>query len=359
MNYRNTTVLAATDVGASGTKDIEIKLRDVISRITIFWRPTKGQNGMDSYLHNDITNIELKANGEVIFGMNGGQAQALNIYDRKCPTMNKGVHINGNQDIATFGIDFGRFLFDPQLALDPKNFDSLILYVTYDENVADTLVEANELEVRADVFDEKVINPVGFLMSKEHDSRTPPASGYDYVKLPTDYPIRKLLLQGYRAQYEPYYQVTELRLDENNEKRIPFDWDLDDYLDAMKGVWLPVTELLQGYTNGTPLYHYVTPTDYWVQAEGMTTKESYPLFYFMVPFRGGYVGVANYEGASISGFVRGYLPNHCFEFPFGNPMDMDDWYNVTPDMSLRSRFKAGSGGASGTVSHILQQLRRY
>lgn len=360
MNYRTATMLAKTDVGEAGTKDIEVKLRDIISRITIRWTPTKSKHGMDSYAYADISKIELKDGSDVLFGMDGGQAQALNIYDRKVPTMNFGEHTDGSEDSVVFGIDFGRFLFDPLLALDPSRFDNLILYITFDENVADTGVSANGLEIWADVFDEKVVSPMGFLSSKEHDSRTPPSSGYDYVKLPTDHPLRKLLLQGYRkGAYWPVEQISELRLDEDNEKRIPLDWDLEKYLMVMHGTWPKVVEHFYGVgdTGGTYSY-YTTPTSY--AAEIMVTVVGGDGYAGAADIlKGGYFTLINSATAWAVGQVAGYLPNHCFEFPFGDQMDLDDWYDVTKVGDLRSRIKAGTGGANGTVAHILQQLRRY
>ncbi|KKL88030.1 hypothetical protein LCGC14_1928740, partial [marine sediment metagenome] len=57
---------------------------------------------------------------------------------------------------------------------------------------------------------------------------------------------------------------------------------------------------------------------------------------------------------------RGWLPNHCVQFPFGKPDDLNDWYDVTKLGSLRLRLKGGSGGSSnGTGAVVLQQFRRY
>ncbi len=361
MNYRQATILAGSDVDAAGTKDMEIKIKDIISRITIDFAVTKSKHGMDSYRHNNITKVELKGDGEVLFSMNGGQIQALNIYDRKCPTLNGDACMSGVAERASYGLDFGRYLFDPQLGLDPKQWNSLILYVTYDENVSDTGVTANEMNVWADVFDEKIVTPMGFLRGYQHDSRTPPSSGYDYITIPTDKTIRKMLVQGYRAQYHPYYQITEVRLDEDNEKRIVFDWDLDDYYQVMKGIWTPVRENIMGIIGGGgDFVYYCTPTNYFGLMLAMGVGSAC-YGYVDTWQKGGYF-VPYASGASqpfVQAKVEGLLPNHCFEFPFGNPMEVDDWYAVRPEMDLRLRIKAGSGGASGTIATVLQQLQRY
>lgn len=358
MNYRTATILSEKSLSGAGTETIDILLKDIISRIWLTWRITASKHGMDSYPHKDITKIELVDGSDVLFSMDGGQCQALNIYDRKVPTMNYGQHHSGNSQLANFGLDFGRSLYDPQLALDPAKFRNLVLKVSYDVDVADTGATTGNLEVKAEVFDEKVVSPVGFLLSKEHHSRTPPASGYWYVDLPTDHPLRKMLIQGYQAAYEPWYQVSEARIDEDNEKRIPFDWDLETYYRVMQSVLTPVEEMMEGQCDTGGMDYYVTPSEYWTQFALMSRSGAqYP---YCTAIRGGKLTlVSSLASCPFIGLARGYLPNHCFEFPFGDQIDMADWYDVTRLGSLRLRMKAGSAGAAGTVAAILQQLRRY
>uniref|UniRef100_A0A6M3LVH1 Uncharacterized protein n=1 Tax=viral metagenome TaxID=1070528 RepID=A0A6M3LVH1_9ZZZZ len=358
MNYRTATILAEKSLSGAGTETIDVNVRDIISRLALTWKITPSKHGMDSYPHKDITKIELVDGSDVLHSMDGGQNQALCIYDRKVPTMNYGQHQHNLSQLANFGIDFGRFLYDPGLALDPTKFRNLQLKVSYDSDVADTGVTSGNLEVRAEIFDEKIVSPIGFLMSKMHHDRTPPASGYWYVDLPTDFPLRKMLVQGYQAAYEPWYQVSEVRLDEDNEKRIPLDWELETYYRKMVGIWAAVEEGIAVKPTTGVQYYYVTPSDYWVQV--MLANMTATTQIQANPVRGGKIGLTSEEISQTAvGMVRGYLPNHCFEFPFGDQMDMADWYDVTRLGNLRLRMEAGGGGASGTVAVILQQLRRY
>jgi len=361
MNYRTAKVLAAQDLGAAGTKTIDINLKDIVSRLTLIWKPVKSKEGMDAPLYQDIPKIELVDGSDVLFSMDGGEAQALNIYDRKCPTMLDGMIINALAALSIYGIDFGRKLYDPELALDPTKFRNLQLKVTWDENVADTGCEENTLEVIAECFDEKVVSPVGFLMSKEHWSGAKPLSGYEYIDLPTDFPIRKMLLKAYKAAYAPYQLVDQARIDEDNEKRIPFDWtDLEDYLKMMKNVWTPVEELLVGYGKGEPGYiYYMTPTEYNVAPLlTSTAAAAAATINLLPPMKGGKITVYANGTEPFTGRVTGYLPNHCFEFPFGDQMDLADWYDVTKLGSCRLRLEAGATDVE-EAAVVLQQLRRY
>lgn len=361
MNYRTVDILAGTELsGSSGTETLPIRVKDIISRIMIYWQVTMVGEGMDSYQHKDISKIELVDGSDVLFSMDGGQAQALCIYDRKIPTMNFRQKYNGNSMSCMFGIDFGRFLHDPILALDPKKFDNLQLKITWNEAVADTGASANELEVKAEVFDEKVVSPIGFLSAKEIFKATTPGSGFTYIQLPTDHIIRKLLLQGYRKDYNPQNQIANARLDEDNDKRVVFDWDMDRYYRTMQTVWRPVEEVLVVIAKNTGQTFYVTPTDYYVAVQAT----SYDKDDFNVGVDSWQTGgkVTVYRSVSTKYamlHVQGYMPNHCFEFALGDPKDIDDWYDVTGIGALRLRLNAGGGGGSGDHAVIVQQLRKY
>ena len=359
MNYRTATILAEESLTTTGTKTIEINVADIISRLVIAWRVSKSKHGMDSYAYKDISKIELVDGSDVLHSLDGGQNQALCIYDRKCSTMNHGQHFNGNSDYSIFGIDFGRFLFDPVLALDPKRFKNLELKISYDVDVADTGVTTGYLEVWAQCFDEKVVSPMGFLTAKDFESWTLSAAGaYKYVDLPTDRVIRKMLIQGYKSAVEPWYQVIQAKLSEDNDKRIPFDWDLEDYHRLMKGVWTPVIEQFYGHGDHSGNYaFYVTPTDYFV-IPNLTAVGDISQCSVTGIAKGGYFKPFTDVDAHVLGTIHGFLPNHCFEFPFGDPQDPSDWYDVTKLGSLRLRLKSGSG-SSGNVDTILQQLRKY
>lgn len=360
MNYRTTTLMARSDIGPSGTKVIPINVQQPISRIMLEWQVMKGNVGMEGYAHLDISKIELVDGSDVIFSMNGGQAQALNILDRKVRTMNYGVSIAANVQLSYYGIDFGRFLWDPELAFLPERFNNPQLNVTYSEILSDTSGSAGSLEVKAEVFDEKVISPRGFLMSKVHHSYSIGDDGsYEYIHMPTDHPYRKILIQGYDIGEHPYYVVAEARLNEDNERRIPWDWVLERYFIHRIGVDQEVQEEISSQLTGGSNIVYCTPTNYWAtivvtpEALGRTLGNS-------GTGKGGKFTIISATTGAWTGIVKGYLPNHCFHFPFGNEQDIEDWYDVTKVGDLELRLRAGGiGAAGGTGAVILQQLRRY
>ena len=358
MNYRNTEILDAKTLTGAGTEIIPLNVQQPISRLTLQWIVTKTQQAMSSYCHKDITKIELVDGSEVLHSLDGGQNQALCIYDRKVGTMNHGQEINANSQRSVYGIDFGRFLYDPLLAFDPAKFRNPQLKVTFDSDVSDDGVSSGTLEVWADIFDEKVISPVGFLTAKEHYNAAPPASGYTYIDLPTDLPYRKMLIQGYHKAYEPWYVIASPKLSEDNDKRIPFDVNMEVYHQLRKGIDPPVEEVLIGEDPASGTLFYCTPTDYWASLTGAQRGGTASIGYGSTG-RGGAFTVVASASAAFAAIVKGWLPNHCFQFPFGDQMDIDDWYDVTRVGSLRLRLEESTYTAGQIQAVVLQQLRRY
>lgn len=359
MKYRNVMILPPLTLTGAQTRTINIHVKDIISRMTVVWSVTKVKIGMTSYAHRDITRIELVDGSDVLFSMNGGEASALNIYDRKCPTYWDGEAINAMEIYSSYGIDFGRWLFDEMLALDPSRFSNLQLRVTVNPELCELGGAAGELSVHADVFDEQVPTPQGFLMSKEHYSAVMGGTGsHTYIDLPTDFPIRKMLVQGYEASKEPWNAVHNVRIDEENEKRVPFDWPMYQYFMYRKTIDQAVQEHIasQAEAGGTLLY--TTPTDYWATIVTVPIG-GVGVFAPAAASPGGVFTVVASAGTAYMAVVKGWLPNHCFQFPFGYQKDISDWYDVTKLGHVRLRLTAGTYSATGFQAVVLQQNRSY
>ena len=167
MNYRIATLLPEKAQTAAGTETIDLDLTDVISRIEIKLDRLAANYTYDAHPSADVTKIELVDGSDVLFSMTGAEAQALNIYDRQCPTMIEGTWIGANDIISRYGIDFGRWLYDNQLAFDPNKFTNPQLKITYALVNCDSDCVSGTMEVIAHTFNEKRVSPVGFLMAKE------------------------------------------------------------------------------------------------------------------------------------------------------------------------------------------------
>jgi len=358
MNYRSSEILADESIATAGTKTIDINLKDVISRITIQVKLTNASSTPLAHPAKAVSKIEVVDGSNVVFSMKGIAAQALDFYDRKVEPFNAMDWQSAQMCIATFNLNFGRRLFDPQLALDPTKFNNLQLKISHNKALGGCTPTAGTMRVRADVFDEKVPSPAGFLCSKEHYAYALVSSGITYVDLPTDYIMRKLLLQTNADAKSPYEQINQVKLSEEHDKRVVLEGSQSDFIKYFGNLWPRYSELIHGITGSTAVVFYITPTHETAYA---VTADQTTCTYHDLAFLGGQsLSLKATSTGQFRGNVAGYCPHGAVPYPFGDQDDLSDWYDVTRLGSLQLKLTAGSSiESSSTAEVITQQLRTY
>lgn len=361
MNYRHALLLSPADLGPSGTKIVDLDVETPISRIEIRFKTTKAAQGMNAGAPANISKIEIVDGSKVLYSLNGYECQALAYYSRPPGVvLDHGQHVNALSEMDVYPIDFGRNLWDEELAFIPGNFHNPQLKITYDEDVADTTVTANECEVWARIFDEKVISPLGFLSAIEHYSYTCGANNsFETISMPEDRVYRQILVRAYQAGYEPWYNIDEARFDEGTLGRIPFDYtNLETYYRMMKSVWpLIVQQVVLAPTTGANDF-FLPITDYngAIVLTGMGgTSEA---FITAASGRGGKFNLQNSVTVNMTGLLGGYLPWHCYQFPMGKKDDIADWYDPA-GKKPRLRLRASTGATSVTGAVVIEELFKY
>ena len=358
MRQRLTKILSPEDLGETGTKVIDINIKDVISRIDIIFRTKNPSTAFHDHPAANITKIEVVDGSDVLFSLTGREAQALNFYDREVAPDNHLTGSNGEWMKASFGIDFGKFLFDPDLAFDPKKFSNPQLKVTWDENVAHTSCEENNMRIMAHIFDEDQPTPTGFLMTKNQYSYTPVANSHEYMDLPRDYPVRKMLVGSHQETRTFTQMVAEIRLSEDNDKRVPLDITGDELWYFHKQNIPPIVENVYMILGTTETEFRVTPAEDAVIVGARTSTTGG----FWIIFQNGGLakGLCLTSAETIYMICSGHMPHGLAVIPFGDQKNSADWYDVTKIGSLVLRLKAGpSLGDSPLTQVITQQLRLY
>jgi len=364
--YRTTTLLAAKDVGAAATEVIDINVKDVISRINLHWQTKIVTVSVElASLVEPITKIELVDGSDVLLSMSGEEAFALNYYDRKAMNDYEASLTVDDFSKVVISLDFGRWLWDTQWALDPKKFRSLQLKITHSEALANTSVVINELIVEAQVFDEKPVNPKGFLMNKEIFSYTPVNSASEFIDLPTDHTIRKLLLQSDSTDKNPFEVLDQVKLSEDNDKKIPFDLTGEEFYRTNSYLWpkIQYNMILDAVVTAKTIfavgaYHQLAGINIEYDDTNFVTAQSN----FALPT---YTNNKIALGASVDiqgdrAEVTGQIPFSVLCWPFGDQMDDTDWYETKAIGSLQLINKGASAvGATPEAKIVLQQARFY
>lgn len=360
MNYRTAQLLAPVDLATAGTKVIDVDLDQPISRIDIRFKVTKVLKYMTAGGPANLPKIELVEGSNLLHSLSGYENQALAYYSRPGVQMSHGQELNGSSEEEQYSIAFGRYLWDPELAFLPQRYKNPQLRITHNESLSDTSASVNEMEIVAQIFDEKAISPIGFLRAIEEYNYTLGAdNSYETIKLPEDRVIRQMLVRAHQAAYEPWYSIDEARLDENNLQRIPFDHtNLENYYRMMKAVWPKITIPMQHFATSGGHVFYVAPTEYWVNYQGKQQSGVVVPYIDAGAARGGKLTIQAASEIQCDGLVTGYLPWHCYQFPMGRQDLIDDWYNPA-GKSPRLRLRASTGATSSTGQVVLEQLVRY
>lgn len=361
MNYRTSQLLVAEDVGPAGTKVIDINVSKPISQLDITFKTTKASQGQSAGSPANISKIELVDGSKRLFSLSGYEAQALAYYSRPGIVCDHGQHISTLSEFDIYPILFGRWLWDQLLAFDPKMFVNPQLRITFDEDVSDNSVTANELEVWAHIFDEMAISPLGFLSAIEHyDYTCGAADSYETIELPDDRVIRQILVRAHQAAYEPWYQIDEARFDEGTLDKIAWEFtNLENYYRRMKSHWPPIVQQVATAPGSGGADYFLPMTDYYAGYTFLGLGGTTEVYNSLAAGRGGKMTlVESVAGINVIGLAFGYLPWHCYQFPMGLKDVIEDWYDPKGKRP-RLRLRASTGGTSGTGEVVLEELHRY
>jgi hypothetical protein len=356
VNYRQTTLLEQEDASTAATKTIDIDLSDIISRIQVKFNATNNGHTPTDHPAKQISKIELVDGSDVLMSLSAQQIEALMFCNYKAGRHYEMEYRNDCENRMVLDILFGTKLWDPTLALDPKRFKNPQLKITHNKALGGSAPDAATLEVFADVFDEKTPSPVGFITAKEYHSYTAGSSASnEYIDLPNDYPIRRIGIQTYKADSWWDNIVSEVELDEENKKRLP--WSVDGY-DLMQLAISKYGLYTEGLVGTMPAVNtlsvYVTPVEVVNCAVAGIGSNTNP--FINAEKVGGYIQLNTTAVVAFRCLLGGPIPHGFVPLDCGDPWDPSDWYDVTKKGKVKLRVKAG---ASATVNVVLEQLRRY
>lgn len=362
MNYRLATVFSRQNQTADITKVIDLNLSDPVSQMQILYEPMNGNQAYsDGHPALCISKIELVDGSDVLFSLSGVEAQAVDWYHRKMEPLNILWYLNDNPSEMLYNLNFGRYLWDPIYAFDPKKFTNPQLKITIDIDAGGSLTDAGQLTVLAHIFDEKTITPEGLLVQKEIKDYTLASASHEYTDLPTDDLYRKLFLRIQKYGTGTEYCFDTIKLSEDNDRRVPVNHTISQILRSMTSQNKPYHEWIIGPGTTTAQNFHCTPA-YWPAFSAAQWRSA--VADCQIAIYGGDGGRFTEDqgaaGPNWQAHCQGWCPHGVIEIPFGLQDDPADWYDVTKIGSLRLDILSGSGmSASESCQVFLQQLRKY
>ncbi|KKN32651.1 hypothetical protein LCGC14_0811740 [marine sediment metagenome] len=362
MLYRFATIKADETFTADTTEVIDMTLVDPISQLVLRFQPKTGAAlASTAHFMKCISKIELVDGSDVLFSLSGVEAHALDWYSHLMERTNIIWYLGTTAQDLVLHISFGRYLYDPQLALDPTKFNNLQLKITLDIDGGGFNNSEIALSVFAHIFDEKTVTPEGFLMSKELKDYALGAGTHEYTDLPTDHPFRKLFLRIQKYGTGVEYCFDEIKLSEDNDKKVPLNHKIAEIIHAITAQQRPYREWIIGWGTTSATYFHCTPA-YWPAISGSPWRSA-TLTTGLVFYEGDggrFKTAQAAAGPNWQALIEGWCPHGVIEIPFGLQNEMEDWYDTTKLGSLQLDLKSASGmSSSETCQVFIQQLRKY
>lgn len=358
MNYRQYKFHSRSTHTADTTIVIDINMVDPISVITLMFEFYKTSVVQTAHPLLAVKKIELIDGSDVLYSLDGFEAEALDWYNNGGKfrwNWNNGN--TGGTYTRCIGLNFGRFLYDTEFAFDPQRFTNPQLRITLDVDAWAATATTVYLTGWASLFDQKTPSLRGFLMSKEIKEYSMTANVHEYTDLPLDYPYRAIYFRPYLLGTEPNQTVANIKISEDQDKKIPFDLGGQDLARIFIERY-PVVEEEYLFSLDTAIrYLFIAPTTC-VTATGAVWAEAAvaqdAAFYNGDGGKLNTIATANPSNTQIH--VKGWVPHAVFEIPCGLKDDPTDWWDIRGLGSLRADI---TGAASATGYIFLQQLRTY
>jgi len=361
MKPRRATLYAPQDPGADTTLIIDIKPRDIISAIDIFFRVT---NVTVSVMLDAVTacipSIELVDGSDTIFSISGAELQATDFYDRLVmPHHEINLTVGGYFEIGLTHY-FGRYLWDKVFAFDPTRFKNPQLKVQFVQAACNTNGDVVEMAAYAHCFGDPGPNPSGMLINREINQHTMLANTHRYPDLPTDRIIRKVLLRGYSTDHDPIALFESIKLRADGGGYVPLELRAD-MLERM---------LVQKYPRINEMYTLDGVVTAKTIHSALSSDQQISIGYDVIA--AGAFAVPTWTGAlcelaasvatvqALTAEVSGRMPANCFPLDFGVPDDPDSWLQAQDFGSLELDLLSTGDADVGDITHVVvQQVRPY
>jgi len=351
----------------SGTITIDLNFPDPCTELLIGFAATNHSTAPNtgSPPSKCVSKIEIVDGSDVLYSLSGTLAQANFLYDAGILPMRELSEWDSADQIDYFPIRFGRWLYDTDLAFNPKAFNNPQLKITWDL-AAVNAVGANgfatgtaQLMVTARLM-EDAPTPSSFLMSKDIYDFTTAASGDERVELPTDWPYRRIMVRQYEAGVGITSTISDHKLSIDADRYIPYNMKVANLLRLMWAKYGPVDLRQKIYADNGDTREvwlgYVERAVAVAKASGIITTLN------AVTNGQATLNIVDYAGTAQTG-AAGYLScqgiafENTLAYDFGRKDHPEEWFKAATARSIRLILTQANAG--GSVSVVLQQHRSY
>ena len=210
---------------ATVTKNLDRNLK--IQEIRVRYQATNGATSNTlAKLNGMVTKIEVVNGSDVLHSLSGQEEQALNFFRHRSLPFKQLNSKAAGVVIEEFIVNFGRFRGDRDFYLDTGRFSNPQLKLTHALTISATAGFATGtglLTVILKLIEDNAPPSRGFIQSQEIKAWTTLGSGDEDTDLPLDFPFQSIMVKDLETLIEPDVDLTNLKLNINSGRWIPFD----------------------------------------------------------------------------------------------------------------------------------------
>lgn len=373
MRFRDAVIEYQKTLDDEGTLTKDMDIVDPVSALYLEFQATNygtaGTNyNTDNFISDVITKLEIVDGSDVLYSLNEKELEALHFYKLgKVPVLFPSEWGGGSQRHGCYLL-FGRYLGDPEFAMDFTRFKNPQLKIT-SNLAAISAVGANDGFTTATLkgtivakIMEEAIAPGKYLMAKELLTFTSSStSGAEERKeLPMDYPYRMLMTRHYSEGYDPCEITSDLKLTCDTDKFIAFNRkvkQLDAEALARWGEYV-ITHNIFRATGGVIRGLGQVETQFEFKPN---TSTQFTDFVHTLNFSGNVTLETQVAGGGSAGSrfywgtERGHSLHATLPLPFGLMEKPETWFD--PALYKKIELIFTSGGTAGSCSVVAEQVR--
>jgi len=356
---REVELLTAESIAVAGVRTVNVDLTEPITRMDFIWRKTNTNRTPIAHPACIVPSIQIVDGADVLASLSGGQTQAYAYYKTGLIPGSKPSYEVGSWSIQCASIYFGRHMWDPVLALDPKRFSNVQIKITHNLALGGATGTVADLSIYAHVFDEKVVQPIGFHMYKDIYSFLPVANAWVYIDLPSDHKIRSIMFGAEQCTDSPEWNLNAIKIDEAEGRRILVQSLMERYLyqnAARDPVYMEHIEYRPAAT--TAFAFYAAP--HWERSfVGLSAGAADGVGYVQ---ENGCVYHTTKETAVsvVEGWAQGHCPFGQVYIPFGEQSDADGGWDIAKAGSGRVSLQAAAAPVVAQAVRVyVEQIRKY
>jgi len=245
----------SASVSKKKTELIDLPETGFLSSIYIALSASNGNtSNEDNHLHDCLTKIEVVgAGGETIKSITGIQGQVLNYLDKESIPRHQMREDGQYSQTERWLLNFGRYFQDTEYMLDCNKVVDGQLKITWDLAAVRAVNDSTAFKDQNATL--SVINmipheyagpaPKGYIKSTETKQWTTGSSGIEYVKIPRDNPIRRILIRAFESSVGMDDNITNLKLNGNNGNIVPYDDTVGSLVSLNMMHYPPMENLIQ------------------------------------------------------------------------------------------------------------------